>query len=113
MIKLTNILLEAVALNKIDVLIKTSTNDINKVEVYNQIRALSGVVVVTVEQSEFLDSKATDKFEYSLLHMKYLVSADSKTDIDKIKVDALMTTRIPGLLQFIPRYQTAQQIGKY
>jgi hypothetical protein len=112
MIKLTNILLESVALDKIDVLIKTST-DINKVEVYNQIRGLSGVVVVTVEQSEFLDSKATDKFEYSLLHMKYLVSADAKTDIDKIKVDALMTTRIPGLLQFIPRYTTAQNVGKY
>jgi hypothetical protein len=112
MIKLTNILLEAVALDKIDVLIKT-TSDINKVEVYNQIRGLSGVVVVTVEQSEFLDSKATDKFEYSLLHMKYLVTADAKTDIDKIKVDALMTTRIPGLLQFIPRYTTAQNVGKY
>ena len=112
MIKLANIILEAVALDKIDVLIKTST-DINKVEVYNQIRGLSGVVVVTVEQSEFLDSKATDKFEYSLLHMKYLVSADAKTDIDKIKVDALITTRIPGLLQFIPRYQTAQNVGKY
>jgi hypothetical protein len=112
MIKLTNILLETVSLDKIDVLIKTDTG-INKVEVYNQIRALTGVVVVTVEQSEFLDSKATDKFEYSLLHIKYLVSADSKTDIDKIKMDALITTRIPGLLQFIPRYQTSQQIGKY
>jgi hypothetical protein len=112
MIKLTNILLEAVSLHKIDVLIKTAA-DKNKVEVYNQIRALSGVVVVTVEQSEFLDDKSTDKFEYSLLHIKYLVSSDSKTDIDKIKVDALITTRIPGLLQYIPRYQTAQQIGKY
>jgi len=112
MIKLQDILLEAIALDKIDVLIKTATN-INKVEIYNQIRALTGVVVVTVEQSEFLDSKATDKFEYSLLHMKYIVTANAKTDIDKIKVDALITTRIPGLLQFIPRYQTAQNIGKY
>jgi hypothetical protein len=112
MIKLSDILLEAVSLDKIDILIKTST-DINKVEVYNQIRALAGVVVVTVEQSEFLDSKATDKFEYSLLHMKYIVTADPKTDIDKIKVDALVTTRIPGLLQFIPRYKTAQNVGKY
>ena len=112
MIKLSNILLEAVRLDKIDILIKT-TSDINKVEVYNQIRGLSGVVVVTVEQSEFLDSKATDKFEYSLLHMKYLVTSDAKTDIDKIKVNALVTTRIPGLLQFIPRYQTTQNVGKY
>jgi hypothetical protein len=105
-------LLEAVNLAKIDVLIKT-TAKINKVEVYNQIRALTGVVVVTIEQSEFLDSKATDRFEYSLLHIKYLVANDSKTSIDDIKKNALITTRIPGLLQFIPRYQTAKTIGKY
>jgi hypothetical protein len=105
-------LLEAINLAKIDVLIKTTAN-INKVEVYNQIRALTGVVVVTIEQSEFLDSKATDKFEYSLLHIKYLVANDPKTSIDNIKKNALITTRIPGLLQFIPRYQTAKTIGKY
>jgi hypothetical protein len=112
MIKLSNILLEAVSLDKIDVLIKTST-DINKVEIYNQLRALAGVVVITVEQNEFLDSKATDKFEYSLLHIKYIVTADPKTDIDRIKKDAMVTTRIPGLLQFIPRYKTTQNVGKY
>ena len=112
MIKLQDILLEAVALDRIDVLIKTST-DINKVEVYNRLRAIEGVVVITVEQNEFLDSKATDKFEYSLLHMKYIVTSDPKTDIDKIKKNAMVTTRIPGLLQFIPRYKTAQNIGKY
>jgi hypothetical protein len=105
-------LLEAVNLAKIDVLIKT-TAKINKVEVYNQVRALTGVVVVTVEQSQFLDSKATDRFEYSLLHIKYLVANDPKTSIDNIKKNALITTRIPGLLQFIPRYQTAKTIGKY
>jgi hypothetical protein len=112
MIKLQDILLEAVALDRIDVLIKTST-DVNKVEVYNRLRAIEGVVVITVEQNEFLDSKATDKFEYSLLHMKYIVTSDPKTDIDKIKKEAMVTTRIPGLLQFIPRYKTAQNVGKY
>ena len=112
MIKLQDILLEAVALDRIDVLIKTS-KDINKVEVYNRLRAVEGVVVITVEQNEFLDSKATDRFEYSLLHMKYIVTSDPKTDIDKIKKDAMVTTRIPGLLQFIPRYKTVQNIGKY
>jgi len=112
MIKLENILLEAISLDKIDILIKTST-DVNKVEVYNQLRALEGVVVITVEQNEYLDSQATDRFEYSLLHMKYIVTADPKTDIDKIKKDAMITKRIPGLLQFIPRYKTAQNVGKY
>jgi hypothetical protein len=112
MIKLTDILLESISLDRIDVLIKTST-DVNKVEVYNQLRAISGVVVITVEQNEFLDSKATDRFEYSLLHMKYIVTSDPKTDIDNIKKDAMITTRISGLLQFIPRYKTTQNIDKY
>ena len=112
MIKLYNILLESITLDKIDILIKSST-EVNKIEIYNQIRAIEGVVVVTIEQSEFLDSKATDKFEYSLLHLKYLVKSDAKTDIDIIKKKALITIRIPGLLQFIPRYTTTQNLGKY
>ncbi len=62
---------------------------------------------------KYLDSQATDRFEYSLLHMKYIVTSDPKTDIDKIKKDAMITKRIPGLLQFIPRYKTAQNLGKY
>lgn len=112
MIKIQDILLEAANLYSIDVLIKTSTG-VNKVEVYNQIRGLTHIVVVTVEQNEFLDSKATDKFEYSLLHIKYLVYDTPQVDIDKIKKDALVTTRIDGLLQFIPRYQTIKQKAKY
>ena len=112
MIKLSNIILESASLYKIDVLIKTVA-DINKVTIYNEIRGITGVVVVTVEQSEFLDSKATDKFEYSLLHMKYLVKSDPKSDVNAIKLDALQTNKIEGLLQFIPRYTTMQLKGKY
>ena len=112
MTKSRSILLEAISLDRIDVLIKTST-DTNKVDIYNQLRAIDGIVVITVEQNQFLDSKATDLFEYSLLHVKYLVTADPKTDIDRIKKIAMVTKRIPGLLQFIPRYKTAQNIDKY
>ncbi len=112
MIKLSNILLESANLYSIDVLIKTST-DINKVDVYNQIRGLSLVVVVTVEQNDFLVGQATDKFEYSLLHIKYLVYDEPHADIDLIKKDALITTRIEGLLQCIPRYKTIKQKAKY
>jgi hypothetical protein len=110
--KLSNIILESTNLYKIDILIKTSAES-NKVTIYNEIRALTGVVVVTVEQSDFLNNKKTDKFEYSLLHLKYLVTSDPKTDIDAIKLDALVTTRIPGLLQFIPRYKTVIKKEKY
>jgi hypothetical protein len=105
-------LLESTNLFRMDVLIKT-TKDINKVDIYNQIRAIEGVVVMTIEQSEYLDSKATDKFEYSLLHIKYLVTSDPKTDINKIKEQCLITVRITGLLQFIPRYQTSKKVDTY
>ena len=110
--KLANIILESKSLYKIDVLIKTISN-INKTTIYNEIRGITGVVVVTVEQSEFLDSKATERFEYSLLHIKYLVTSDPKSDIDAIKLNALRTHKISGLLQFIPRYTTIQLKGKY
>ena len=60
--KLSNILLEGLTLYLVDILIKTD-KDANKVEIYNQIRAIQDVVVVTVEQNDFLDSKATEQFD--------------------------------------------------
>jgi hypothetical protein len=110
MIKLTDILLESIALDKIDVLIKTSTG-INKVEIYNQIRAVSGIVVVTIIQSDFLDNKATDNYEYSLLKMKYIVKSTPEEDINKIKINAQKI--VPGLVQFIPRIKTLEKKGAY
>ena len=50
--KLSNLLLEGLVLYKIEILIKTDAN-VNQVYVYNEIRGLEGVVVVTVEQSDF------------------------------------------------------------
>jgi hypothetical protein len=45
--------------------------------------------------------------------MKYLASQEPKEAIKGIKTDALVTTRIPGLLQFIPRFNTIEKIGEY
>jgi hypothetical protein len=45
--------------------------------------------------------------------MKYLASEEPKAAINSIKTDALVTTRIPGLLQFIPRYNTIEKVGEY
>ena len=113
MVKLVDILTEAgLMIYKIEILIKTSKTE-NKVHIYNQIRGLTDVVVVTVEQSEFLRSKSTETYEYSLLYMKYLVTSTPQDDIKKIKTDALVTTRIPGLLQFIPRFNTVEKVGEY
>lgn len=110
--KLSNLLLEGLTLYLVDILIKTD-KDINKVEVYNQIRAVENVVVVTVEQNDFLQSKSTDQFDYEMLHLKFLASKEPKEAIDDIKKSAMISGKIPGLRQFIVRYKTIQAKGKY
>lgn len=97
---------------KIEILIKV-TKEINKVFVYNSIRGITGVVVVSVEQNDYLDSQSTDKHEYSLLKLKYMVTTTPEEDIKKIKKVALITDKIEGLLQFLPRFQTIQKVGEY
>ena len=103
---------EGITIFRCDVLIKTAA-DQNKVEVYNEIRALEGVVVVTIEQSDFLDDKATPQYEYSLLKVKYIGRGDAKTSIKDIGINAVTKNRVPGLLQFIPRYPTIIKVGSY
>jgi hypothetical protein len=103
---------EGITIFRCDVLIKTEAEQ-NKVEVYNEIRALEGVVVVTIEQSDFLDAKATNNYEYSLLKIKYIGRGDAKTSIKDIGINAVTKNRVPGLLQFIPRYNTIIKIGSY
>ena len=103
---------EGITIFRCDVLIKTDAEQ-NKVEVYNEIRALEGVVVVTIEQSDFLDAKATNQYEYSLLKVKYIGRGDAKTSIKEIGIDAVTKNRVPGLLQFIPRYNTIVKVGSY
>jgi len=110
MMKMYDILLEGINVYSIEVLIKTVAGE-NKVEIYNQVRALSGIIVVTVEHSDFLDSKATDNYEYSLLKMKYIVKSTPEEDINKIKINAQKS--VPGLVQFIPRMKTLEKKGAY
>jgi hypothetical protein len=103
---------EGITIFRCDVLIKTSS-DQNKVEVYNEVRALEGVVVVNIEHSDFLDTKATDQYEYSLLQIKYIGRGDAKSSIKEIGISAVTKNRVPGLLQFIPRYPTIVKVGSY
>ena len=85
----------------------------NKVFIYNEIRGLKDVVVVTVEKSDYLDSQATVDAEFSLLKIKYIVRSTPEEDIKKIATDAKISSKIPGLLQFIPRLQTIRKVGEY
>lgn len=113
MIKIKDILSETVVkIYYCQVLIKTSTEQ-NRVYIYNEIRGLKDVVVVNVNKNDYLDSQKTDKHEYSLLEIKYLVRGTPEEDIKKIRHGALITNKIPGLLQFIPRFKTIRLIGEY
>jgi len=94
------ILNEGITIFRCEILIKTEAEQ-NKVEIYNEIRALNGVVTVNIEQSDFLNAKATKNYEYSLLKLKYI----GRGDVTK--------NRVPGLLQFIPRYNTIVKVGSY
>jgi len=106
------ILNEGITVFRCDVLIKTRA-DQNKVEIYNEIRALEGVVVVTIQQSDFLNRKKTNQYEYSLLKVKYIGRGDAKSSIKNIGIDAVTKNKVPGLLQFIPRYNTIIKVGSY
>lgn len=97
---------------RIEILIKTAAQE-NQVYIYNQIRGLAGVVVVTIEQSEFLKAKSNDKVKYELLKLKFLAEKEPVDAIQDIKKDALITNKIPGLIQFIPRLNTIEKIGEY
>ena len=103
---------EGITIFRCDILIKTKS-DQNKVEIFNEIRALEGVVVVTAIHSDFLDTKATDQYEYSLIKVKYIGRGDAKSTIKKIGINAITKNRISGLLQFIPRYNTIVKVGSY
>jgi hypothetical protein len=106
--ELKNLLLEILSIYEIEVMIKTDRNA-NKVNIYNAIRAIEGVVVVKVEQNSYLNTLITDKVEYSLLHMKYLVYTDPVKVIKEIKRRAMLSNNIEGLLEFIPRLKTLEK----
>jgi hypothetical protein len=109
---LKKILLEGLMIYRVEILIKTAAQE-NQVYIYNQIRGLKGVVVVTVEQSEFLKTKSNNKVKYELLKLKFLAEKEPTDAVEDIKKDALVTNKISGLIQFIPRLKTIEKIGEY
>lgn len=112
MIKLKNLLLESNTIYKVEVLIRTSAEE-NQVFIYNEIRGLPDVVVVAVEQNQYLIDKGTDKMQFALLKVKFLAPAEPKEAIENIKKDALITRKVPGLYSFIIRYNTLEKLGQY
>jgi len=117
MIKQPNILLtEIINLFECQVLLRSETS-YNKVDIFNQIRAVSGVVVVNIVSNDYLESKRTKDYEYSLLKVKYIVN---KSPIDDIKAlgikmlkgDGEQIPKIDGIVSFLPRLKTIRKVGK-
>lgn len=109
MIKLTQ-LLEEISLYSCEVLIKTS-KEANKVEVYNKLRAIKGVVVITIRHSDFLDSKATKKHEWSLLYIKFISPFKPHEVIKNIGIQSLEGEfKVEGLITFVPRYRSIKRV---
>ena len=49
----------------------------------------------------------------SSLKIKYLAGNEPKESINAIKTDALVTSKVAGLIQFIPRFNTLEKVGEY
>lgn len=115
MVKLKNILIEELNLFECQVLLKTKS-DFNKIDIFNQIRSISGVVIVNVIHSEFLDSKSIKNFEYSLITIKYSVNGSPKEDIKKIGRMCLngdgIQPKIEGIIFFLPRLVTIKKVRR-
>ena len=103
---------EGVNLFGVEVIIKTNFK-YNKVEIYNQIRALRGVVVCKIENNQYLSSRSNDQYEFSLLHIKFTSTNSPLEDIEKIRQDSTHGSKILGLLQFIVRPKTIERKEQY
>jgi len=90
-----------------EVLLQTSTQ-INKIDIYNLIRGINGVVTLSVRHSQFLDSKRSEKLEWSLVYIKFISKGDVMDDLKKIKQISIQKSD-KGVFRFIPRSKTLKK----
>lgn len=90
-----------------EVLLQTSINS-NKMDVYNLIRGINGVVTLTVRHSNFLDSKKTDRHEWSLIYIKFISNDSVSNDLKLIQKLAIQKAD-GGIFKFIPRVKTIKK----
>jgi hypothetical protein len=84
----------------------------NKIDIINRLRAIEGIVVIKVRQSDYLRNRGTEQVEYTLLETK-LISGKDNPDNTLAKIKNLATTgdsKIPGLLQFYPLKKTLKKL---
>jgi cell division protein FtsX len=94
----------------VQVIIKVDNKNVNNTEVYNQIRALPGVVIVRVINDERIENLSTGDYDFQLLELKFLNKNTPSETINDIKRQALT---IFGLVKFYPREKTLNKIKNY
>lgn len=95
---------------KIEALIKSDA-ELDKTQIFNEIRALKGIITLNVHTNDYLIRRSTDEHEYSLITIKFTSSVQPTETIKEIIKDSKTTSKIHGLLQFIPRIKTISQVG--
>lgn len=109
MISFKTILNEEVNLYQGDAILK-NTIDTNQKDIFNQLRAVPNVIVVTPVVDDYLASQRDDKIEYALVKIKFISTGNPMEDLQAIKSRAMKGgdgyKRVEGLLSFVIRPKT-------
>ena len=109
MISFKTILNEEVNLYQGDAILK-NTIDTNQKDIFNQLRAVPNVIVVTPVVDDYLASQRDDKIEYALVKIKFISTGNPMEDLQAIKSRAMKGgegyKKVEGLLSFVIRPKT-------
>lgn len=109
MISFKTILNEEVNLYQGDAILKNNI-DTNQKDIFNQLRAVPNVVVVTPVVDDYLASQRDDKIEYALVKIKFISTGNPMDDLKAIKSRAMKGgegyKKVEGLLSFVIRPKT-------
>lgn len=83
--------------------------DANRMQIFNQIRGLEGVVVIEPLTSSMISSHDTEKYQFSLIQLKFIAYGIPKSEIEQIRSRAL-SGKIKGLRSFIPQMKTLNKV---
>ena len=109
MISFKTILNEEVNLYQGDAILKNNV-ETNQKDIFNQLRAVQNVIVVTPVVDDYLASQRDDKIEYALVKIKFISTGSPIDDLKAIKSRAMKGgegyKKVEGLLSFVIRPKT-------
>lgn len=109
MISFKTILNEEVNLYQGDAILKNNV-ETNQKDIFNQLRAVPNVIVVTPVVDDYLASQRDDKIEYALVKIKFISTGNPIDDLKAIKSRAMKGgegyKKVEGLLSFVIRPKT-------